>query len=423
MLVVSQALLCEHDTGAMSATPRIDLSAFADSRFAQYLRDGFWSLRFPKDLERQYQEFHLQRVRARVRVFFMLWPLMELYRLLDGVLTGVEDMLSWWLVPNVVVMVLGAIVLWSRWYWRLYLPGATVFATLIIALVAWSIPIDYPGADEMQTLKFTLNVPLLTYLLLGLPFYRATAINIAGAVIYSASVAQTDVATAMLISCVAYSAIVTVVSAVLAYTAERSGRTHFLQERLLGEIASRDGLTGLQNRAAFDAHLERLWKQAQRTQEPIGLLLLDVDHFKGFNDSLGHQAGDACLQRVASIMKTYARRPLDLAARYGGEEFAIILFQTPREQMHAIAEAVRATVEALGIVNPAAPRTFVTVSCGVAVVTPAEGRSMHGLVQAADEALYEAKGSGRNCVRSADSEYSSLATGVFRHRNHLRVVS
>jgi diguanylate cyclase (GGDEF)-like protein len=91
--------------------------------------------------------------------------------------------------------------------------------------------------------------------------------------------------------------------------------------------------------------------------------------------------------------------------------------------MHAIAEAVRATVEALGIANPAAPRTFVTVSCGVAVVTPVQGRSLHGLVQAADEALYDAKGSGRNCVRSADSGYSSLATGVFRQRNHLRVVS
>jgi diguanylate cyclase (GGDEF)-like protein len=406
----------------MSATPRIDLSAFADSRFAQQLRDGFWSLRFPKDLERQYQEFHLQRVRSRVRVFFMLWPLMEIYRVLDGLLTGVEDVLSWWLLPNIVVMALGATVLWSRWYWRLYLPGGTLLAALIIALVSWSIPVDYRGADEMQTLKFTLNVPLLTYLLLGLPFYRATTINLAGAIIYSVSVALTDVPTAILVSCISYSVIVTIVAAVLAYTAERSGRTHFLQERLLGEIASRDGLTGLQNRAAFDAHLERLWKQGQRTKEPIGLLLLDVDHFKGFNDTLGHQAGDACLQRIASVMKTYARRPLDLAARYGGEEFAIILFQTPQEQMHAIAEAVRAAVEALGITNPAAPRTFVTVSCGVAVVTPMHGRSVHGLVQAADEALYEAKGNGRNCVRSSDSEYSSMATGVFRHRNHLRLV-
>jgi diguanylate cyclase (GGDEF)-like protein len=230
MLVTSPARPSKHDAGAMSATPRIDLSAFTDSRFAQQLRDGFWSLRFPKDLERQFQDFHLQRSRARVRVFFVLWPIMEVYRLIDGLLTG-------------------------------------------------------------------------------------------------------------------------------------------------------------------------------------------------FNDTLGHQAGDACLQRIASVMKTYARRPLDMAARYGGEEFAIILFQTPPDQVRAIAEAVRATVESLGIENPAAPRRFVTVSCGVAVVTPVQGRSVHGVVQLADEALYEAKGSGRNCVRSADSEYASMATGVFRQRNHLRIVS
>jgi diguanylate cyclase (GGDEF)-like protein len=401
----------------------VDLSAFRDSRYAELLRSGFWSLRFPPDLERQFDQFHLRRIRSRVRVFFILWPMMELYRLVDGLLTGVPDIFSLWMIPNLAFMVAGGIVLWSRWYWRAYLPGATILAAGLLAFTSYSIPMDYQGDFEMHPLRFVLNAPLLTYLLFALPFYRATAINVLCAAAYTVATMQVGGPATQLASALSYIVISTAIAAVLAYTSERSSRTSFLHELLLGEVATRDGMTGLQNRAAFDAHLERLWKQAQRGQEPIGLLLLDVDHFKGYNDTLGHQAGDACLQQIASILKTYARRPLDLAARYGGEEFAIILFQTPPDQIRAIAEAVRAAVEALGASNPSAPRKIVTISCGIAIITPSAGRSLHGLVQLADEALYEAKGSGRNCVRSADQDYSAMETGVFRHRGHLRVVS
>jgi diguanylate cyclase (GGDEF)-like protein len=251
--------------------------------------------------------------------------------------------------------------------------------------------------------------------------YRAVSVNLLGAAVYAIAASQTPLSPAELTSGISSAFLTVILAAVLAYTAERSERTHFLQEQLLGEIASRDGLTGLQNRAALDAHLDRVWRQALRTQDPIGLLLLDVDHFKGFNDSLGHQAGDACLRQVAGVLRNYARRPFDLPARYGGEEFAIVLYQTPPEQVRAIAEAVRASIEALGIVNPAAPAKVLTISCGVAIVTPVKGRSVHGLIQLADEALYAAKGGGRNCVRSAD-HYATLTTGIFRIRDHLRVV-
>ena len=404
----------------MDLPPVIALDAFADSRFARQLRDGFRWLRFPRDLEQDYQQFHLRRIRNRVRAFFAIWPLLEIYRVIDGTLTGVDDVVSAWTLLNVLCMAAGAALLWSRGYWRLYLPITTVLAAALVAIVAYSIPLEHVGNSEMQTLKFALNVPLVTHLLLGLPWHRATIINVLGTALFAAAATQVPQATPELFSGIGFVVLVVAMACLLAYTAERSERTHFLQERLLGEIASRDGLTGLQNRAALDAHLERVWSHALRSQEPVGLLLLDVDHFKGFNDSLGHQAGDACLRQVADVLKAHAKRPFDLAARYGGEEFAIVLFQTPPDQVRTIADAVRAAIEALDVANPASPRGVVTVSCGVAIVTPVAGRSVHGLIQFADEALYEAKESGRNAVRLAE-HYVTLATGRFR-RAHLRAV-
>lgn len=400
-----------------------DLSAFGDSRFAQLLRNGFVWLRFPKDLEAQFDQFHLQRIRSRARMFFSLWPILETYRIVDALVTGESDVFSVWTLLTLAFIAAGAAALWSSWYCRSYLPGASILAALLLTLNSYNIPTDLDGLIEVHPLRFVLNVPLITYLLLGLPFYRATLINLLCVLAYVISVIQVDAPTVQLVSTVSCIVIATIVAAALAYTTEHSTRTQFLQEQLLSEIASRDGMTGLKNRSALDAHIERLWKLGQTTREPIGMLMLDVDHFKGFNDTLGHQAGDACLRQIAAILKGYVRRPDDMAARYGGEEFAIILFRTPPDQIRAIAEAIRAAVEALGIGNPAAPRKVVTISCGVSIVTPMPARSSHGLIQLADEALYEAKGSGRNCVRSADQSYSMLETGCFRQRGHLRVAS
>jgi diguanylate cyclase (GGDEF)-like protein len=413
-----------HDEITVYSPTRIDLSAFADSHFAQQLGRSFWSLRLPVDLERQFLEFHLLQVRSRVQAFFIILLLIEIYRMISVQLTSVTGAVSLSGILQLLFVLAGVAISWSRWYWRLYLPSARAISAIVFTAFSYFLPLS-PGDGDQQVMLFALSVPLSTYLLLGLPFLQATVINALSLVAFIVSAVSTSMATPDMISTISWVVTTTTVAACLAYTAERSTRAHFLQERLLGEIATRDGLTGLQNRGAFDAHLERLWKQAQRKPEPIALLLLDVDHFKGFNDTLGHQAGDACLRQVATIFNGYARRPLDLAARYGGEEFAIILFQTPPEQVRAIAEAVRAAVEALGVPNPAAPRKVVTVSCGVAAVTPAQGRSMHGLVQLADEALYEAKANGRNCVQFADSEkgYAAMATGRFRPRSHLRAVS
>jgi diguanylate cyclase (GGDEF)-like protein len=177
----------------------------------------------------------------------------------------------------------------------------------------------------------------------------------------------------------------------------------------------RDALTGIHNRRMFDEQIKRLWSEAQRERTTLGLLIIDIDHFKNYNDSLGHQAGDECLSTIAKILSTGARRPMDVAARYGGEEFAILLYRADRQTMEDLAENLRAQVAAAGIAHPASTAgAFVTVSLGGACVMPTDGRSHVGFVQLADEALYAAKDRGRNRVVIMDREYETLKTGTFR---------
>ena len=168
-------------------------------------------------------------------------------------------------------------------------------------------------------------------------------------------------------------------------------------------VASLDGLTGIPNRRHFDTVLDVECRRAARNRTWLSLLLLDIDYFKAYNDTHGHQAGDACLQRVAQCLQASARRPADLAARYGGEEFALVLPDTPLAGAAALAEVLRTQIEALGVAHGAsAVSTRVTVSLGVATALPAPRSSPITLIAAADQALYQAKHAGRNRVHVAD---------------------
>ncbi|WP_458098343.1 diguanylate cyclase [Roseomonas sp. WA12] len=172
-------------------------------------------------------------------------------------------------------------------------------------------------------------------------------------------------------------------------------------EEKMAILATQDGLTGLANRRVFDETLEKEWRRAVRSGEPLCLLLLDIDRFKVFNDTYGHQGGDSCLRAVAEVAKSAARRPADLAARYGGEELALLLPNTTTAGAMDIAEALRAALEAKQIPhqgNP--PLRVVTASTGVAGITPRVDLDFgaEALVAAADSALYAAKSKGRNRV-------------------------
>jgi diguanylate cyclase (GGDEF)-like protein len=175
-------------------------------------------------------------------------------------------------------------------------------------------------------------------------------------------------------------------------------------EIALEKLAHTDGLTGLANRRAFDETLEREWRRATRERSKLSLLLIDVDHFKCFNDANGHQVGDDCLRTLACSMRETYGRASDLNARYGGEEFAVILPHTSQSEAVLLAQGYRRLVEELRLPNPnSLVSDVVTVSIGAATAMATCGGTIDmpaGLLSAADTALYKAKAGGRNRVES-----------------------
>jgi diguanylate cyclase (GGDEF)-like protein len=182
-------------------------------------------------------------------------------------------------------------------------------------------------------------------------------------------------------------------------------------------MVARDGLTGIQNRRMFDAHIQQTWDQAVRDRLRIAVLLVDIDCFKDYNDRYGHQAGDECLRAVAVTLSQCARRPMDFVARYGGEEFAVVLNDATREYTAELLTRIQRSIAQLNIQHEASRvASRLTVSIGAAFVLPGANRTHEGLVQLADEALYSAKEQGRNRVVVMEAEYQSLRTGRFDKR-------
>ena len=192
-------------------------------------------------------------------------------------------------------------------------------------------------------------------------------------------------------------------------------KTHLaLKQRTdeLHRLASSDSLTGIANRRAFDAAIDLEWRRAFRSLAPLSLLLVDVDHFKRYNDHYGHQAGDDCLRTVATALAATVRRPAETAARYGGEEFALILPACDQDTAAKLARKLQANVAALRIPHAASDVSdLVTISVGIATLVTAgtaTGREHPGgvqaLIAAADRGLYDAKRAGRNQVAIASME-------------------
>ena len=170
-------------------------------------------------------------------------------------------------------------------------------------------------------------------------------------------------------------------------------------EKHLSNLAVHDGLTGIYNRRYFDETLAREWKRTMREKAPLSLIMLDIDYFKKYNDTYGHQAGDECLRQVATTISGALRRPADMAARYGGEEFVVVLPNLKLEDSAKFGETIRAKIEALKMEHKQSDANpFITVSLGIASVVPSSISSYEELVGAADKALYSAKNKGRNRV-------------------------
>lgn len=180
-------------------------------------------------------------------------------------------------------------------------------------------------------------------------------------------------------------------------------RTHVelkLKSDALERLSHMDGLTQIANRMRFDDAFEREWRQGLRERKPMSLLMIDIDYFKNFNDHYGHGSGDECLRRVARCMVGFAQRPRDLVARYGGEEFVGLFPQTDLHGAERIGEAMRTSVEALAIPHAySLVSPHVTISLGLASVTPSRDSPPSLLLESADQALYLAKRASRNTLR------------------------
>ena len=182
-------------------------------------------------------------------------------------------------------------------------------------------------------------------------------------------------------------------------------RTTELEEatQTLHRLAGVDSLTNVSNHSHFQEFLRNEWRRALREATSLAVVMIDLDHFGGYNDRLGHQAGDSALAKMGTVLKTVIRRPGDLVARYGGAEFGVVLSRTDEQGAYRVAHKVCAAVEGLDIEHPGSPTARLTVSVGVASVTPAIDSHWEELelVAAAKRALAEAKQSGRNKIVSA----------------------
>ena len=312
------------------------------------------------------------------------------------------------------ILAIGLAVVYSRLYHRLY-PlvsqiGAPAFGigVTVLAVIAAS-----HGVSLIATVVL---VSIYIFFMLGMTFYSALGSSLLVFASYFVAAAAVDLPLSVQVIDGGVLIFTNVIGAMVCYTLERATRTNYLEERLLIETASRDGLTGIHNRRLFDEHVDRMWPQATRDHASLGLLLIDIDHFKAYNDFYGHQAGDECLRQVAWCLSRCARRPLDITARYGGEEFAVVLYEADRGHVEAATRRIQMEIESLAIVHAASPAASkrLTVSIGAACIVPKPGRTQYGFIQLADEALYDAKERGRNCVVIMDKEYEQLHTGEFR---------
>jgi diguanylate cyclase (GGDEF)-like protein len=381
----------------------------ADSLAARALQRGFGRLRFEPPLEREFWASHNAASQARVRlaVFLALATTLS-FALLDHWLLGQpwqlpQDLIRFGLQVPIILLCLALTT--EKRYERAYVPAIKIGAPLFgIGSVIMA-----TGAPEAQVALLSTRLVLAAfffYFMLGLSFHAALRANIVMLAAYPVAAWANSLPPSIAVYCLFVLACANLFAGAGSYALEHANRVAFLERKLLAEVASHDGLTGLLNRAAFDAEMRRIWDGAARTREPVAVLMLDIDHFKAYNDRYGHPAGDQCLREVAAACRQAARRPRDAVARYGGEELIAVLPGADRTHALATGRAIVDAVSVLCLPHAASPiAAHVTVSVGVAVREAGEETSAEALIRSADDALYAAKAQGRNrCVLYAARE-------------------
>jgi diguanylate cyclase (GGDEF)-like protein len=397
----------------MALLHRPSLEEFPASPYAAELSRENPNRRFAPALEAEYISARLIDGRTLIRWSSVLALLLALSRVAEQVRSAdglLLVLLCVVLAGTAVVTVLA----WSSLFARLYLPWAQIIIPLrnVIAAAYFAQNAAHGQPELLMTLPLMLIGP---YYFMGLRFRAALVSGVLTTATFVVCAIVFRLAPPVALRADLFLLAALVGSTIAALELERSSRIAFLEGRLIEELALLDALTGTRNRRMFDEHLARVWSQAARESRDVAILLVDVDHFKAYNDRYGHLAGDDTLRRIAQTLQAFVHRPFDILSRYGGEEFAAVLYDVDCAEAREIAERMRRAVTALAIEHRESPTSqMVTISIGLAVIQPTAGREATGALQLADQALYEAKVNGRNRVELMDnSQYQLVVTGVF----------
>ncbi len=292
-----------------------------------------------------------------------------------------------------IMMVLTTPRLYQRWYQPAIQAAAPLFGVGTVLMAVEATPAQLPLVAARLLLA-----AFYFYFMLGLSFAAALRTNLLLIAAYATAALLGAIAAPVAIYSLFVLICANLIGGAGCYALEYANRVAFLERRRLAEVATHDALTGLLNRAALEEQAPSLWQRALSERLPVSVLLIDVDHFKAYNDRYGHQAGDRCLRDVgAAIRAAVRRRPLDVVARYGGEEFIAVLVGADRAEAVRGADAVLQAVVDLKIAHGGSvTRQCVTVSVGVTTVEPGGDYSHEHAVRGADIALYTVKSGGRD---------------------------
>lgn len=377
------------------------LEEVAASPYASQLAKGFRWLRFDQPLEKDFRQFsQVQSHRLRSWYLYFGIGMWVLFGIADQLL--IQSGQRWWMLL-VRLVVLGLLIALVRPMRELAgereVGWLTIFALLLFGGGAIVVVAIAHGVDHSYPYEGLILISFSVYFLAGLRLGQALIVSFLLVSLYTWLETWAGYPLPLLARNLLFLVTGNMIAAMGCYILEYKSREQFLNHHLMRELADHDSLTGLHNRRSFTRKLDGLWRQAQREEAPLVMLLCDVDHFKAYNDRYGHQAGDLVLQALGRVLEHAARRPLDIAVRMGGEEFAVLLYGMDKDQALAHAEAMRMALLELAIPHDRSTTAgVVSMSIGLAYVLPDDTLPMSILYEHADRALYRAKSLGRNQV-------------------------
>lgn len=380
------------------------------------VENGFRFLKFPSRIENLFYAHDMPRRRKRYLILGLVSILLyDIYCFSDMIVLQDIYPTAWLIRLAVVTPIMVTIMLLI--YLRKCVRITEALIGSIVVLTALSILVMLLLSNDPNEIHYHTGILIIIIfgnIVVGLRFLTALVCSIIVQALFSALL---PVATSMPLEAIINHSFVLLTAIIMSlmgnYQMEAELRRVYLvsllnrvdsiklarSNRTLEQLSISDPLTGLYNRRYFDAVLEREWRAAQRGGMPLSLLYLDIDYFKLYNDTYGHNAGDRCLVLVAAVISSAVRRPYDVCARYGGEEFIALLPATDAARAGVIAEKIRDGIAGMCIVHEGSEAAgHITVSIGVAGGRTGNMSGPHSLVEAADEAMYTAKRDGRNRV-------------------------